>query len=472
MTGCTLKAFIVALASVLAAGFLVGPTASAGAAEIIDGRARIAGFADAARACLRTTGNGKELLAVGVLGIDGRSTSVNDDERGEILSAIEALIASQPGIVLRPVTRLGRIATRMRRAGASDDEIVRAMRRVQDVDVAIYFSARRKGATRVELTLSGITRDGNCLIPASAGSLEARLGAGPRKHVLKKLIEAELVPAILRDARINTIIVDAFRAGRQSSTRTYSLCSEPLAERSATALSRFLRRDATAIAKGRGFAVRRGRASSAAGEGTRVLRGSFGRDAGGLWVSAELLDPRDKSVVAGFSRQYVVDVDCPVETLGLIDFIVRGARENSRFLVVDSAEARFRVDHFIRFHVRVPQRETMLYCWAISDDGTAYVVLPNPGADARRVHETGMKVYPAGFGQPEIRATEKGAGIFGCFAAHEPLSDGLHDAWMAAHFANREDARMQLAEDEILTLLNKMRAHGGMFESYAHYEIR
>jgi hypothetical protein len=113
-----------------------------------------------------------------------------------------------------------------------------------------------------------------------------------------------------------------------------------------------------------------------------------------------------------------------------------------------------------------------LYCWGLAKDQTGKVVLPLPGHEQRASIEGGQAMrYPEKFGLEYIFLERPSEDLFGCFGSATQLPPKLHKAWMDAGWNGKGEA-IELKRDDILRLLEMMRADPGIVEAYTPVFVR
>lgn len=455
----------------LAAGFLAlliaafAAVPDARAAEIVspepDAAART--FVVSLKRC--AAGSGR--LAIGVLGFPRSFTGLSDAERVEVRRLVEALLARQPGIVLKPVADLDKLlAGRLNAGGHDAADIAAIFEKARDVTALVHFEGRRS-AGEFALTLVATTRSGDCLAAGGLAPLRLALDAGPRLADLRKLVETEFARAVKNDPGVAEVVVETFRP---DGATPYSRCNEAVTGLVLDELSR-LNADPDLALRQRRLTIRRAVPGTAPAPEAAVLSGSFGSDAAGVWVTADLA-MADGRVLAKTYRTHVTGLDCEPRALDFLEGLRADAIADPTRLEVTAERPTVAVGGFLAFRIRLGPDPATLYCWALAADRTAFVVLPAPGAEAgARMKAGASAIFPDDFGFPPIVASEPSENVFGCFAARTALSPAATAAWAAKYGPVGRAADGALDESEIDTLLATMRSEPGIVESYGAVRI-
>lgn len=430
-------------------------------------------FVAAARACVSLADH--QPLTIGILGMERSSTTLNDNARIQVRRIVEVLIGKEPNVELKPVGDLGRVLTQLEAtASISSSEVVALLQQIRDVDVAVYFEATRQARDRVDLTLVGVSRSGTCLVPPTATSLSVRLDAGVKLHDLAKLFETRIAPTLRNDKTVTTLLIGVFAPAGAAPGRSYSLCSEPIRDSALGVLIDTLVNHPQTAISDRRLVVRRSAYGEAiaAQPSLRVLSGTFGRDAAGLWVSAELTNPVDGGISASFGgRRYIAGLSCPDEPIDFLSFFEAGGHNDPDRLTVATRNRWPRIGDFLNFSVRVGV-DTTVYCWVISDDETGYVLLPQKGKEHKaRLRSREMRRFPDDFWGGPQTYKEAAEGLFGCFAPGADLVQSVHAAWMAKFGRVGQGENGALSGHEILALRDLMRRQNGIVEAYARVKV-
>jgi hypothetical protein len=109
-----------------------------------------------------------------------------------------------------------------------------------------------------------------------------------------------------------------------------------------------------------------------------------------------------------------------------------------------------------------------VYCWILGKDQTALLALPVPGRETRI--ETGRTLrYPVA---GPIRLSNPSEDLFGCFGSERQLPNDLRNSWMSLTGSGPTGVPIEVKRDDILRLLDAMRAQPGIVEAYAPVVVR
>ena len=453
--------FLAALAIALVLAFAAVP---AGAVEILDPDpdALTAAFVKSLKRC---AAGGR--LTVGVLGFPRSFTGLSDDERVATRRIVEALIARQPGVLLKPVADLDKlIAGRMNAGGHDPADIAAIFDKARDVTALVHFEGRRS-ASEFALTLVGATRAGAGPAAGAVEPFHLKLDAGPALVDVVKLVETEFAERIKADQAIAEIVVETFRP---EGGTPYSRCNDTLTGLVVDVLAR-LNADPDFALRDRRIAVRVARPGEPAAAGAAILSGSFGSDAAGLWLSASLATV-DGRALARVHRAHITGLACDARPLGFLENIAAGALADTGRLEVSAARGLVPVGDFLSFRIRGGDEARTLYCWALASDRTAFVFLPTPGREAEsRLAAGATRDFPEDFDFGPIVAAEPSENLFGCFAAAGPLSAEASGAWSSKYGPVGRAKDGALDEAEIDELLALMRREPGIVEAYGAVRI-
>ncbi|MEZ5840963.1 MAG: hypothetical protein R3D02_11260 [Hyphomicrobiales bacterium] len=456
-----LATFLAALIAL--AVFLAGGPASALEVRNPDADVIAAEFVSALRDC--TAGR---RLEIGVLGFPRAFTGLSDADRVAARRLVEALLARQDGVVLKPIADLDKLMAGRANAGGHDPaDIAAIFEAARDVAALVHFEGRRTSAGEFALTLVGTTRSGDCLAAAGLSPLRLGLDAGAAVVDLRKLIDAELAAAIRDNAALADIAVEPFRP---DGATPYSACNEAVTGAVVEALSR-LSADPDLALRGRRVAVRPLPPGTPAPAGAARVSGSFGSDGGGLWLTATLAGPGGE-ILAAISRAHVAGIACDPRPLDYLESIRIGAPDDPKRLTVTAERAVVPVGGFLKFRIATGSDPLSLHCWALASDRTGFIFLPVPGKEeAARVPAGAIRYFPEDFGYGPIVAGEASDNIFGCFAATMPLSPAASTAWNARYGPAGRARDGALDEEEIAELIAVMRREPGITESYGALKI-
>jgi hypothetical protein len=109
-----------------------------------------------------------------------------------------------------------------------------------------------------------------------------------------------------------------------------------------------------------------------------------------------------------------------------------------------------------------------VYCWILGKDQTALLALPVPGRETRIENGRTLRYPVAG----PIRLGSPSEDLFGCFGSEQKLPTDLHNSWMSLTGAGPTGVPIEVKRDDILRLLEMMRAQSGIVEAYAPVIVR
>lgn len=437
----------------LIAGLLV---AGAGAAR---GDA-LSAWLDGVAAC-----SGKRELALAVIGFEAGQQVLSRTQADEVRLAIESRLQSAGRIRLAASADVVRIkALRESLALQAPGDAEAQIRKAFDGDASVFLLEPVRQGETARFRLQAIARAGDCKVTSEP--LEAAIRTAPGlidiDQAMRRAVEALLRSA--PDAKRIDICPFAAASG-------HSACSAALGERLLLALDAEARSD-DRVLRSRPLEIRKPPPGQCGAAGAEVsARGRFEQDREGRsWMELEFR--RGDAVLAPTGRQRI-----QAETLGcdpamrpFLDHVAATAGSDRARLALLPAATPFAKGR--RLDIRIEGRAgTRLHCWVLAPDGTASIALPVRGEEGRSVLRAGGQSYPYDFGLAEIVLGAAFENLFACFGTEAELPAALRERWLKAAPSVSEDAAM-LAPDEVLELIERMRAVPGVVEATAPVVVR
>jgi hypothetical protein len=437
----------------LAAGLLI---ASAGAAR-----------ADALSTWLGNVAacTGNRDLSLAVVGFDAGQQVFSRTQADEVRLAIESRLHSEGRVRLAASADVVRVKSLRDSLNLQKpDEAEAQIRRAFDGDASVFFTEPARREDKASFRLQAITKTGDCKATSEPVeiAIRAKSGVVDVDQVMSRAVE-NLVRAAPELKRVD-ICPFAAASG-------YSACSAALGERLLLALDAESRSD-DRVLRSRPLEIRKAVPGQCpAADSDVTTRGRFDRDrTGQSWMELEFR--RGSAVLAPTGRNRI-----PVEGLGcdpavrpfLEHIAATAGLDRARLALLPAASpfARGR-----RLDVRIEGKAaTKLYCWVLDSDGTASVVLPVRGEEGRSVLRAGGQSYPYDFGLNDIVLDAAFDNLFACFGTEAELPAALRQRWLKAAPSASEDAAI-LQPDEVLDLIEKLRAAPGVVEATASIIVR
>ncbi|RXT55574.1 hypothetical protein B6S44_10770 [Bosea sp. Tri-44] len=441
------------LRSVLVAGLLLAGASSARADAL-------SSWLDKVAAC-----SGKRDLSLAVVGFDAGQQVLSRTQADEVRLAIESRLQSEGRISLAASGDVVRIKTlrdslNLQKPGEAEAQIRKAF----DGDASVFFTEPARLDDKASFRLQAIARNGDCKATSEPIAIAIRIKPGvvDVDQVMSRAVE-NLVRAA-PDLRRVDICPFAAASG-------YSACGAALGERLLLALDTESRSD-DRVLRSRPLEIRKAAPGQCAAVGPEVTtRGRFGGDRDGQsWMELEFR--RSDTVLAPTGRNRI-----PVEGLGcdpavrpFLDHVAATAGSDRARLALLPAASPFARGR--RLDIRIEGKAgTKLSCWVLSPDGAASVVLPVRGEEGRSVLRAGGQSYPYDFGLNDIVLDAAFENLFACFGTETELPGALRERWLKAAPSATEDAAT-LQPDEVLDLMEKLRAVPGVVEATAPIVVR
>lgn len=432
---------------------LAGGSGAAEAAGLAPGE--VTALLDDVAAC---TGGGGAPLALAVAGLPADQTALSDEEAEALRLAVEEALAATGRVRLAPARDVDRL--RSLREGttglpAAEAEALIAEAHRGDAVIFVVGPARREAS--VAFRLQAISPDGACKV--TGAGLEAPLAEGGSSNP-DRAIGAALDALDEAAPRLSALTVCPVEA-----EGGHSACAGALTDRVVALAAREAASPERALAERR-LAVSRGSVAECAapGEGARVTGRLGAGDGGTGWLDLEVRD--GAAVLAALPRTPIAlgPLGCDPAVRPFLDHVAATARLDRP--VLDMGAPPFASG--ARLEIRVELAEARpLYCWVLAPDETAFVALP-AGEDA--VAGPGSLAYPESFGLGDVVLEGEWENLFHCFAPAEALPPELDAQWRALGPAG--GAPRLLDRDEVLALLDAMRALPGVAEATARIVVR
>lgn len=220
----------------------------------------------------------------------------------------------------------------------------------------------------------------------------------------------------------------------------------------------------------------------------------LGAFTGGLAISyryfATVVSPHKKSFKKTFSMSIfsIISASIAASMVSIVFIVVFGflefknknkffqdilatAKTDKSFLILQMTKDIFdpKLD-YLTFRIIV-KKTFYLYCWIISDDRKAFILLPNPNnATSSRLPAGATRTYPQDFNFGNLSFNSPARDLCGCFALPNELPSSDRNRWMSTW--NADGIAQQLEEDRILEFLSMMRSQPGVVEAYGYVIAR
>ncbi|WP_248307457.1 hypothetical protein [Bosea sp. FBZP-16] len=408
---------------------------------------------------------GKRDLSLAVVGFDAGQQVLSRTQADEARLAIESRLQSEGRVRLAASADVVRIKTlrdslNLQKPGEAEAQIRRAF----DGDASVFFTEPARQEDKASFRLQAITKTGDC--KATSEPVEIAIRTKPGVVDIDQVMSRAVDNLVRAAPELKRVDICPFAAASG-----YSTCSAALGERLLLALDAESRSD-DRVLRGRPLEIRKAAPGQCAAVGAEVMtRGRFDRDRNGQsWMELEFR--RGDAVLAPTGRNRI-----PVEGLGcdpavrpFLEHVAASAGSDRARLALLPAASPFVKGR--RLDVRIEGKAgTKLYCWVLAPDGTASVVLPVRGGEGRSVLRAGGQSYPYDFGLTDIVLDAAFENLFACFGADAELPAALRERWLKAAPSASEDAAT-LAPDEVLDLLEKLRAVPGVVEATVPIVVR
>ena len=443
-----------ALASVLA---LTPPSASARSASPIGLEA--SRLVERLALCLATA---DRPLALTVVPPARDETALSDGQGEDIRLGVETALQATGRVRLAAAADVDRLR-RLREGttGLSGPEAERLVADAFEGDAAVFVVAARRDAAALSYRLQAISRDAACKVTSEpiSNPLATPDVADVTRVMAATVRDFAARAGAVREVAVCPIVVEG----------GHSQCAGVLSDRLADALGREAA-SANRALRDRVLAVTRAAGSCAdptdPGDAA-VATGRFGDDAGRSWLELEIR--RGSTVLATLPRTAidVTPLECDPRTRPFLDHVAATLARDVARLDVSAASTPFRPGERLDVTVRLGQASA-LHCWVLAEDGTAYVVWPVAGADARR--DAGAWRYPEGFGLGEVVLDGSFENLFHCFASEAPLPEPLERRWSTAAPPGAAPALLDVGE--VGSLMEALRAVPGIAEAATRIVVR
>ncbi|MCV9941191.1 hypothetical protein OIU35_33000 [Boseaceae bacterium BT-24-1] len=408
---------------------------------------------------------GKRDLLLAVVGFDAGQQVLSRTQADEVRLAIESRLQSEGRIRLAASGDVVRIKTlrdslNLQKPGEAEAQIRKAF----DGDASVFFTEPARQEDRASFRLQAITKAGDC--KATSEPVEIAIRTRPGVVDIDQVMSRAVENLVSTAPGLRRVDICPFAAASG-----YSACSAALEERLLLALDAEARSD-DRVLRSRPLEIRKAAPGQCAAPGSEVTaRGRFSRDRDGMsWMELEFR--RGDAVLAPTGRNRI-----PVEGLGcdpavrpFLEHVAATAGSDRARLALLPAASPFAKGR--RLDIRIEGKAgTRLSCWVLASDGTASVVLPVRGEEARSVLRAGGQSYPYDFGLNDIVLDTAFENLFACFGTEAELPGALRERWLKAAPSASEDAAT-LQPDEVLDLIERLRAVSGVVEATAPIVVR
>ena len=409
--------------------------------------------------------SGKRDLSLAVVGFDAGQQVLSRTQADEVRLAIESRLQSEGRIRLAASADVVRIkalrdSLNLQKPGDAEAQIRRAF----DGDASVFFTEPARQEDRASFRLQAIAKAGDC--KATSGLIEIAIRTKPGVVDVDQVMSKAVENLVRAAPELKRVDICPFAAASG-----YSACSAALGERLLLALDAESRSDDRAL-RGRLLEIRRAAPGQCAASSDAVTtRGRFEQDRSGQsWMELEFR--RGDAVLAptGRSRIPAEGLGCDPAVRPFLDHVAATAGSDRTRLALLPAASPFAKGR--RLDVRIEGKAgTKLSCWVLDSDGTASVVLPVRGEEGKSVLRAGGQSYPYDFGLTDIVLDAAFENLFACFGTEAELPEALRERWLRAAASASDDAVI-LQPDEVLDLLEKLRAVPGVVEATAPIVVR
>ncbi|CAD5277157.1 conserved exported hypothetical protein [Bosea sp. 62] len=409
--------------------------------------------------------SGKRDLSLAVVGFDGGQQVLSRTQADEVRLAIESRLQSEGRVRLAASADVVRIKTlrdslNLQKQGEAEAQIRRAF----DGDASVFFTEPARQEDKASFRLQAIAKTGDCKATSEPVEIAIRIKPGvvDVDQVMSRVVEnlARAAPDLRR------VDICPFAA-----VSGYSGCSAALGERLLLALDAESRSD-DRVLRSRPLEIRKAAPGQCGAVGAEVTtRGRFDRDRDGQsWMELEFRRGGAVLAPSGRNRIPVEGLGCDPAVRPFLEHVAATAGSDRSRLALLPAASPFAKGR--RLDVRIEGKAgTRLSCWVLAPDGTASVVLPVRGEEGRSVLRAGGQSYPYDFGLNDIVLDAAFENLFACFGTDAELPAALRERWLKAAPSAAEDAAT-LQPDEVLDLIEKLRAVPGVVEATARIVVR
>jgi hypothetical protein len=339
------------------------------------------------------------------------------------------------------------------------------------VNALVFFKApmRSENGDRVRFHLLAVLPDKLGCAPPS-GEIERPLPESPALHDLDTRL-AEAVGQMM-DVR-NPAVADVTVCPFQNAGEEFSSCARVLTDLAVQHLVEAMRSRSNAMTN-RIVSIKRaepGRctATDTTAQGSLTAEG----DSKGWWMNLEFSRGGVILATTGPTRVFPQELGCDARLQSFFEYIRDRAHIAETKLSLGTTKRAFARHDYLGINIKAGA-DLSLYCWILGKDRTGYLALPIPGHEDRARIANGRTLrYPGtDFDTGPIRLENRSEDLFGCFGSEQPLPRELHDSWMSLAGPARAGTPNEVNRDDILRLLEMMRAQPGIVEAYASVVVR
>jgi hypothetical protein len=441
------------LRSVLVAGLLLAGAYGARADAL-------SAWLDGIAAC-----TGKRDLSLAVVGFDAGQQVLSRTQADEVRLAIESRLQSEGRVRLAASGDVVRIKTlrdslNLQKPGEAEAQIRKAF----DGDASVFFTEPARQDDKASFRLQAIAKAGDC--KATSEPVEIAIRTRPGVVDIDQLMRRAVENLVRAAPELRRVDICPFAAASG-----YSACSAALGERLLLALDAESRSD-DRVLRSRSLEIRKAAPGQCAAAGAEVTtHGRFGGDRDGQsWMELEFRRGDAVLALSGRNRIPVEGLGCDPAVRPFLEHVAATAGSDRARLALLPAASPFARGR--RLDVRIEGKTGMrLSCWVLAPDGTASVVLPVRGEEGRSVLRAGGQSYPYDFGLNDIVLDAAFENLFACFGIEAELPAALRERWLEAAPSAAADAAT-LPPDEVLDLMEKLRAVPGVVEATAPIVVR
>jgi len=410
--------------------------------------------------------SGKRDLSLAVVGFDAGQQVLSRTQADEVRLAIESRLQSEGRVRLAASADVVRIKTlrdslNLQKPGEAEGAQIR---RAFDGDASVFFTEPARQEDKASFRLQAIAKAGDCKVTSEPIEIAIRTKPGvvDVDQAMSRAVE-NLVRAAPELKRVDICPFSAASG--------YSACSAALEERLLLTLDAESRSD-DRVLRSRPLEIRKAAPGQCAASSDAVTtRGRFEQDRNGQsWMELEFRRGDAVLALSGRSRIPVEGLGCDPAVRPFLEYVAATAGSDRVRLALLPAASPFARGR--RLDVRIEGKAgTKLYCWVLDSDGTASVVLPVRGEEGRSVLRAGGQSYPYDFGLNDVVLDAAFDNLFACFGTETELPAALRRRWLKAAPSANDDAAI-LQPDEVLDLIEKLRAVPGVVEATAPIVVR
>jgi hypothetical protein len=339
------------------------------------------------------------------------------------------------------------------------------------VDALVFFKGpvRTGSGDRVRFRLLAVLPDKLGCAPPS-DEIERPLPMTPALQALDTTL-AETVEHMMdvRDPAVTDVTVCPF----ENVGEKFSSCAPVLTDLVLQHLDK-ARRSRSAAFTNRILSIKRAEPGRCMAADTSAY-GSIGAEGDGkrLWMKLEFIRGGAILTTTGRTQVYPLELGCDAQLRTFFEHVRADAHVAETKLSMRTTKREFARQENLAIDITAGA-DLSLYCWILAKDRTAYLALPILGHEDRARITSGRTLrYPGrDFDTNPIRLENPSEDLFGCFGSERSLPPEVQRSWMDLGGPTSTGAPIEVKRDDILRLLEMMRAQPGIVEAYAPVVVR